>query len=293
MSEQRVSTGNQRDDRRACCIEEGCSQTAYYNYVGVLIPAYCRLHKLQNMERCRIRVCQYAGCKRVPRYNYQYKSIALYCHEHKAIGMVVVKRYSKRCRNYGCTVTPSFNYPGQSGALYCNTHKLEGMINIRLSTRRCTHRGCTAHASFGYEGTTLRLKCAKHRDYDMIDLKNTTTGLCKYISPLDGSRCYGKAEYNYEGQSKRLYCSVHRYVNMVRIKPLGECTLESCTAKAGFVDSTGNRYCTKHRTEQSVRICSNRCKFDGCTQTAQYNYSEYKRPKYCEVHKSEGMIKKG
>ena len=69
------------------CIEDKCFHTAIYNYLN-LKPKYCYLHKNNQMENLRNKMCNVNGCKTTASFGYEK---IMYCLKHKKDDMFNVK----------------------------------------------------------------------------------------------------------------------------------------------------------------------------------------------------------
>jgi len=69
------------------CIEDNCLHTAIYNYLN-LKPKYCYLHRNNQMENLRNKMCNIKGCKITASYGYDKIN---FCLKHKSEDMINVK----------------------------------------------------------------------------------------------------------------------------------------------------------------------------------------------------------
>lgn len=274
---------------RVECVEKDCTKDAIYNYYGESEKLYCADHRLIGMTKITVLYCTYIGCCDKARYGYVGLR-PLRCLLHREEDMVEVQRRTV-CKKDGCRLYPNYNYYWKRYGAYCIHHKLKDMERVNVKSKRlCQYEDCTVRASYGRDGVALR--CYYHREDDMQVVRRMTA--CKYVEycEIDGKsvRCERPAEYNYKNSRMKLYCEEHKLPNMVRIKNRRECTVEDCDKEGTYIDSSGYRYCAVHKTAEMTMAKYTICIIDGCPEPAQYNYSNYRTPKYCKYHANIDMV---
>ncbi len=96
--------------------------------------------------------------------------------------------------------------------------------------------------------------------------------------------------FNKPGELIGIYCKSHANKEMIKVKKCNICVYENCNKRSSFGFEDGKAlYCSIHKQENMIDICSKRCKFDGCRRGPAFNV-EGEKPIYCSEHKSDDMV---
>ena len=103
--------------------------------------------------------------------------------------------------------------------------------------------------------------------------------------------CIKRSSYNIIGEKKPLYCSEHKKDNMINICSK-LCIQDGCNKIPCYNIATEKKgiYCKEHKIENMCNIKDKKCIYDGCIKSPSYNYITEKRPLYCVEHKKDNMI---
>ena len=184
--------------------------------------------------------------------------------------------------------------------------------------RKCKRDGCNKHPIYGTKGESAEY-CSTHKTSVMVDvchkfceftgcklrasITNIQTG--KHFCSTHGSEkkkervITKKCEFNgcnsagptfdIKGGVGR-FCKTHKLPHMINIKYA--CIEEGCSIRAEFnVDGKKPKYCNRHKKDNMIKLINKSlCEIEGCDITPMYNNKGEKKGRLCGNHKTEDMI---
>ena len=195
----------------------------------------------------------------------------MFCQELQQTTMIPYN-YGKDCWNCrNCRKRAYFNYNQENYPKYCGVHKLDGMINIVYEKTdidsRCLFYGCTTRPSYNFINSRKGVYCIHHKLDGMI---NVHRKFCAYKG------CNKAPSFNFAGYKKRLYCSRHKLDGMV-----------STNIYKMLVNGIKFEGCDNYDMKTFTRKT---CEFTGCDTVPTFNFYGINRPRFCKMHRLNGMI---
>lgn len=142
----------------------------------------------------------------------------------------------------------------------------------------CIVEGCNTHASFALPGAP-RAYCKKHKPANSVNVK------CRNCM---APGCNRRAIYASAGRLA-VFCRDHKPEDSCNVDSK-RCRTENCHKQAVFGPRAGKPlHCGVHKVEGSdYNLKTRRCEYgEGCEAFAVWAYSS--RPRFCSIHKEEGM----
>jgi hypothetical protein len=185
--------------------------------------------------------------------------------------------------------------------------------------RKCKIDGCNKHPSYGLKGGVAEY-CRSHKAVEMVDvchkfceftdcklrasISNAETG--KHFCATHGSEKKKKERviskicesdgcksigptFDIKGGVGRL-CKTHKLPGMINIKYA--CIQEGCSIRAEFnVLGEKPKYCNIHKKDNMIKLINNWvCETEGCDKEPRYNIKGEKKGRFCQIHKTSSMI---
>jgi hypothetical protein len=262
------------------CTTIRCKKTAIYNYVGILPPIFCSIHKQDKMINVVNKKCIEPECQTQPSYGRAGEEKSSYCFKHRKEGMVNILNVSKFCIEPECKIRANYNNFGSLKATYCKTHKKENMVDI--FKKLCIEDGCDTAPTYNLPNLKAAY-CLKHKKVGMVNVKDVNR-------ECHEQDCHIIAIFNVEGEKNGIYCAKHRKDGMINVHD-DTCCEPGCKTLPTYNLSTETipRYCAKHKSVEMVNMKIIICNEDKCGTTAMFGIPG-NPAQYCARHRKKGMI---
>lgn len=157
---------NLKNKKQNKCVYKSCTKNAGYNFYGVKVRLFCKLHKLIGMVDVAHPRCP---CEKHCRPSYGFpEDKATHCVDCKTEGMMDVVHDKCGCEK---NIRASIGYPGEKPSC-CKACKKEGMINVVDNKCACDRAKVPG---FGFPGSTAT--CCK--DCKIEGMINVVSKRCK------------------------------------------------------------------------------------------------------------------